>query len=692
MITAIAEQAGVALNNAAQHADEHAHSVLRGRMLELWSPKMPVLTTETESLCRKLTAELHELVGAEESSIFLCSTSGQPELGHTAYTEKFSQTFDCLPFGAAGKVMETKEQLRLNGVDDVAAFVSVSTPRKRKQPVSLLCLPVLNAHDQLKIVGAIELVGFEREFSDGDVKIASSFMIHANRVLTAHLTYKNLSQGDGLLQRAFHASSDVQRAIVFDEKGRFVNANYDIETIYDVDVTSAKVSNYADWITAMSADECLRDDLDNAYKTCKPVCNRQARFSRADGAAVGNYSVVPLLDVPDNSMTRSATDEKEPQLRGSGVPAPGVRCQGMVLFVSPTAGDGSASPGAAAENRPLSAPQVMPSDLETDKVAKLASEMKSWDYDVMAAAGRDPVQLQTIVSVMYHDLRLVDRWSIQPRVLGNFLSAACAKYRNVPFHSFTHGATVAHIMYYFMSQTRIGECLDALHKLAMITAAVCHDMDHPGHTNSYEVNSGSMLSMRYNDRSVLENHHTATSWSILRQEECNIFATLSAAELKQIRGLFVSSILFTDMAEHMSLLNKFKEVNKETPDWEPSNADECKLMCNVLLHSADLSNPARPWRIATTWAHLVGQEFNNQVKKEKEANLPYAPFMETNNELEHCKGEVGFIKFAIKPWWSHVVAVFPYLNFAFDNINSNQERYEENVKLLTDTTATQAPP
>ena len=131
---------------------QHANSVLRGRMLDLWSPKMPFLTTATDDLCRKIMGELQELVGAEETSVYLCSTPGQPELGHTTYAEKFSQTFDGPPSGVAGKVMETKKQERLNGADEIAVFVAPSTT-KRKQPVSLLCLPVLNAHDELKIVG-----------------------------------------------------------------------------------------------------------------------------------------------------------------------------------------------------------------------------------------------------------------------------------------------------------------------------------------------------------------------------------------------------------------------------------------------------------------------------------------------------------------------------------------------------------
>lgn len=285
---------------------------------------------------------------------------------------------------------------------------------------------------------------------------------------------------------------------------------------------------------------------------------------------------------------------------------------------------------------------------------------------------------------MFHDLDLVDRWSIDPTALSSFIRSACAGYRNTPFHSFTHGTTVAHITYFFVSQTRLGDCLDKLHQLAMLTAAVCHDIDHPGHTNAFEINSSSLLALRYNDRSVLENHHASTGWSILRNQESNIFTGLSLAELKQVRDLFVSSIIYTDMAKHMHLLDKFKDANNNNPNWAPQRPEEKKLLCNVLIHTADLSNPARQWKTATAWARLIGQEFNNQVSKEKEMKLPYAPFMETNNELEHVKGEIGFLNYVIKPWWSHMATVFPFLDFALQNVRDNQAKYEEKAAEYSD--------
>ena len=51
-------------------------------------------------------------------------------------------------------------------------------------------------------------------------------------------------------------------------------------------------------------------------------------------------------------------------------------------------------------------------------------------------------------------------------------------------------------------------------------SGLCHDLDHPGHTNAFEVNSNSDLALFYNDTSVLENHHCATAAMILKQDDC----------------------------------------------------------------------------------------------------------------------------------------------------------------------------
>jgi len=41
--------------------------------------------------------------------------------------------------------------------------------------------------------------------------------------------------------------------------------------------------------------------------------------------------------------------------------------------------------------------------------------------------------------------------------------------------------------------------LNEMDEITSLLSAIVHDLDHPGKTNSYLVNSGSQLSLLYND-------------------------------------------------------------------------------------------------------------------------------------------------------------------------------------------------
>ena len=57
----------------------------------------------------------------------------------------------------------------------------------------------------------------------------------------------------------------------------------------------------------------------------------------------------------------------------------------------------------------------------------------------------------------------------------------------------------------------------------------------------------SKLAIRYHDKSVLEQHHIATTLKIVRKKECNIFVNLKFEKIQEIRKCFISNILATDI-------------------------------------------------------------------------------------------------------------------------------------------------
>lgn len=61
--------------------------------------------------------------------------------------------------------------------------------------------------------------------------------------------------------------------------------------------------------------------------------------------------------------------------------------------------------------------------------------------------------------------------------------------------------------------------------MSYIIAAACHDVNHPGYNNVFMINTRNTLALRYNDISVLENHHVATTFDVMTQDngKYNIF-------------------------------------------------------------------------------------------------------------------------------------------------------------------------
>ena len=81
--------------------------------------------------------------------------------------------------------------------------------------------------------------------------------------------------------------------------------------------------------------------------------------------------------------------------------------------------------------------------------------------------------------------------------------------------------------------------------LSAILASSIHDVDHPGVTNQYLVNTSSELALIYNDESVLENHHLAVAFKLIQDHECDILASLSKKQRQSVRKMVRGSFFFT---------------------------------------------------------------------------------------------------------------------------------------------------
>merc|ERR1711953_582532 len=103
-----------------------------------------------------------------------------------------------------------------------------------------------------------------------------------------------------------------------------------------------------------------------------------------------------------------------------------------------------------------------------------------------------------------------------------------------------------------------------------------------------------------------------------------------------------------------------------------------ELLWRTVLHTADLSNATRPFKIARVWAWKCLEEFFIQGDREKELSLPVQPI--NDRQKVNCPlAQVGFIEFLVAPLALILVKIFPpYVACAeqlLNNLGSWQEEW-----------------
>uniref|UniRef100_A0A8D3AYF5 Phosphodiesterase n=1 Tax=Scophthalmus maximus TaxID=52904 RepID=A0A8D3AYF5_SCOMX len=283
-------------------------------------------------------------------------------------------------------------------------------------------------------------------------------------------------------------------------------------------------------------------------------------------------------------------------------------------------------------------------------------------------------EMLSCLEYMYHDLGLVKEFNMNPITLKRWLLAIQENYRNNPFHNFRHCFCVSQMMYGMIHLCNLQEKMTLTDMGILMTAAVCHDLDHPGYNNTYQINARTELAVRYNDISPLENHHCAVAFQIISLPECNIFANVDPEAFKQIRQAIITLILATDMARHGEILDSFKQ---KVDNFDFTNEEHVTCLKMVLIKCCDISNEVRPTEVAEPWVDCLLEEYFMQSDREKSEGLPVAPFMD-RDKVTKPTAQIGFIKFVLIPMFETVMKLFPQIEeIMVQPLRDSRDHYEE---------------
>ncbi|ELK07618.1 cGMP-specific 3',5'-cyclic phosphodiesterase [Pteropus alecto] len=244
---------------------------------------------------------------------------------------------------------------------------------------------------------------------------------------------------------------------------------------------------------------------------------------------------------------------------------------------------------------------------------------------------------------MFTDLNLVQNFQMKHEVLCRWILSVKKNYRkNVAYHNWRHAFNTAQCMFAALKAGKIQSKLTDLEVLALLVAALSHDLDHRGVNNSYIQRSEHPLAQLY-CHSTLEHHHFDQCLMVLNSPGNQILSGLSIEEYKTTLKIIKQAILATDLAVYIKRRGEFFELIRKN-QFRLEDPHQKELFLAMLMTACDLSAITKPWPIQQRIAELVASEFFDQGDKErKELNIEPTDLMNREKKNKIPSMQVGFI-------------------------------------------------
>uniref|UniRef100_A0A671TRI3 Phosphodiesterase n=1 Tax=Sparus aurata TaxID=8175 RepID=A0A671TRI3_SPAAU len=317
-----------------------------------------------------------------------------------------------------------------------------------------------------------------------------------------------------------------------------------------------------------------------------------------------------------------------------------------------------------------------------DELAKELEDLNKWGFNIFRVAEfSNNRPLSCIMYTIFQERELLKTFRIPVDTFVTYVMTLEDHYHgNVAYHNSLHAADVTQSTHVLLSTPALDAVFTDLEILAALFAAAIHDVDHPGVSNQFLINTNSELALMYNDESVLENHHLAVGFKLLHQENCDIFQNLTKRQRQSLRKLVIDMVLATDMSKHMTLLADLKtmvETKKVTSSGVlllDHYTERIQVLRNM-VHCADLSNPTKTLPLYQQWTERIMEEFFRQGDKERERGMEISAMCDKHTASVE-KSQVGFIDYIVHPLWeTWADLVHPDAQELLDTLEENREWY-----------------
>jgi len=347
-------------------------------------------------------------------------------------------------------------------------------------------------------------------------------------------------------------------------------------------------------------------------------------------------------------------------------------------------------------------PQWPVSDIAAGTAAALEkifeSDFNTWEFDVFKVA-----KLTNGHPLLFVGWEALCRagcfveFPIDPEKACHFFREVEPLYANdesIPYHNNIHAADVTQSVHALLDDFGANMFFDPMDIMGLVVAATIHDMGHDGKNNTFHINTQDNLALRYNDQSVLENFHVAGAFHLIeKRPHTNLFDGLSREQFRVVRGEMINMVLATDMSKHFEKVGDFNNLAAvygcDADAWreEEKSINVFRMM---LLHSADISNPAKSLSVAQQWSKRCMREFFMQGDEEMRLSLPVSPMCDRSS-TDVPGSQMGFIDFIVQPTYESLSAALPKIkDVCIKHLVSNRRAWEKRKCAREDEEASQA--
>ncbi|XP_064206882.1 cGMP-dependent 3',5'-cyclic phosphodiesterase-like isoform X2 [Anguilla rostrata] len=274
---------------------------------------------------------------------------------------------------------------------------------------------------------------------------------------------------------------------------------------------------------------------------------------------------------------------------------------------------------------------------------------------------------------MFEDMGFISTYKINMHTLARFCLMVKKGYRDPPYHNWMHAFSVSHFCYLLCKNLQLSNYLDDIEIFALFVSCMCHDLDHRGTNNSFQVASQSVLAGLYSSEgSVMERHHFAQAIAILNTQGCNIFDKFSRKDYQRMLDLMRDIILATDLAHHLRIFQDLQKVAEE--GYNPKNRHHHSLLLCLLMTSCDLSDQTKDWKTTRKIAELIYKEFFSQGDLEKAMGNRPSEMMD-REKAYIPELQTSFMEHIAMPIYKLLQDIFPRSAELYERVAANCEQW-----------------